>query len=135
MNRTLLRLWIFSLLSFQLIFAPSFAIASRQRKAIVITGATVIDGSGRSGFKANLRITGDTITAVGNFQPTANDEVIDGRGKIVAPGFMDIHNHSESGLLTEPTATSQVSQGITTLAVGPDGGSPYPIADYLAKLE
>jgi N-acyl-D-amino-acid deacylase len=135
MNRTVLRLWIVLLLACQFLFAPSFAIASRQPKAIVITGATIIDGSGRPGFRANLRITGDTITAVGNFKPTAGDEVIDGRGKIVAPGFIDIHNHSENGLLTEATATSQVSQGITTLAVGPDGGSPFPIADYLAKLE
>jgi N-acyl-D-amino-acid deacylase len=135
MNRTALRAVFFLALVFQFAFAPAFAVASAPRKAIVIAGATIIDGSGRPGFKANLRIEGDTITAVGNFKPTAKDDILDGRGKIVAPGFIDIHNHSESGLLNEGTATSQVSQGITTLAVGPDGGSPFPIADYLAKLQ
>jgi N-acyl-D-aspartate/D-glutamate deacylase len=45
---------------------------------------------------------------------------------VVAPGFIDIHNHSESALASEPALVSQVSQGITTLAVGPDGGSPGP---------
>jgi N-acyl-D-amino-acid deacylase len=54
---------------------------------------------------------------------------------VVAPGFIDIHNHSEEGLASEPRATSQVSQGITTLAVGPDGDSPWPIADYLRARE
>ncbi len=54
---------------------------------------------------------------------------------MLAPGFIDIHNHSESGLLTEGTAANQVSQGITTILVGPDGDSPYPIRDYLAKLD
>jgi N-acyl-D-amino-acid deacylase len=135
MNRTFLRQFLLFLFSFQFLFAQPLAITATQRKAIVITGAKILDGSGRPAFKANLRIKGDTIVAIGNFKPAANDEVIDATGKIIAPGFIDIHNHSESGLLTEGTATSQISQGITTLAVGPDGGSPFPIADYLSKLE
>lgn len=135
MNRTLLRLCLFSVLLFQLFLITSPAIAATQRKTTFIKGATVIDGSGRRGIKTNVRIADDKIIAIGNFQPTAGDEVIDARGLTLAPGFIDIHNHSESGLLTEGTATSQISQGITTLAVGPDGSSPFPIADYLAKLQ
>jgi N-acyl-D-amino-acid deacylase len=135
MNRTFLRSCLFSFLLLQFLFSTSSAIALTQRKTIFIKGATVIDGSGRRGFAANVRIADDKIIAIGNFQPTASDEVIDARGLTLAPGFIDIHNHSESGLLTEGTATSQISQGITTLAVGPDGGSPFPIADYLTKLE
>ncbi|HLF10676.1 MAG TPA: amidohydrolase family protein, partial [Gammaproteobacteria bacterium] len=53
---------------------------------------------------------------------------------MIAPGFIDIHNHSDGALASEPALASQVSQGITTLAVGPDGGSPWPIADYFARL-
>lgn len=135
MRRTLFRLILFAILSLQLAFTAPLSIASTQRKDRVIKGAIVIDGSGRGRFRGNIRIAGDTITAIGNFKPTADDEVIDATGKIVAPGFIDIHNHSERGLLAEPTAASQISQGITTLAVGPDGGSPFPLADYLAKLE
>lgn len=104
-------------------------------KPLVIANAQVIDGSGRRAFRASVRVVGDRITAVGSFKPRAGDEVIDGRGMMLAPGFIDIHNHSESGLLAEPTATTQVAQGITTLAVGPDGSSPFPLADYLNRLD
>jgi N-acyl-D-amino-acid deacylase len=106
-----------------------------QMKSRVIVGATVIDGSGRAGVRANVRVEGDRIAEVGQFDPKPGEEIIEARGKVVAPGFIDIHNHSESGLKAEPEAASQVSQGITTLAVGPDGGSPWPIADYLSQRE
>lgn len=101
----------------------------------VIVAATVIDGSGRPGFKASVRIEGERITRVGRFTPGPREEIIDARGMIIAPGFIDIHNHSDRGLDSDPAAASQVSQGITTLAVGPDGGSPWPVADYLARRE
>lgn len=107
----------------------------RQIKSRVIVGATVIDGTGRAPSRANVRIEGDRIADVGLFDPKPDEEIIEARGRVVAPGFIDIHNHSESGLKSEPEAASQVSQGITTLAVGPDGGSPWPIADYLKQRE
>ncbi|HKP88021.1 MAG TPA: D-aminoacylase, partial [Blastocatellia bacterium] len=112
----------------------AFAGLSPQTRSRVIVGAAVIDGSGRPRFKANVRIEGDVIAEVGAFAPRAGEEIIEARGMVVAPGFVDIHNHSETGLTTQPAAATQVSQGITTLAVGPDGDSPWPIADYLAKL-
>lgn len=135
MNRTLLGSLIFAILWAQPLFPAAPASAATQSKTIFIKGATVIDGSGRRGFKANVRLAADRIVAIGNIRPNAGDEVIEARGLTLAPGFIDIHNHSESGLLSEGTATSQISQGITTLAVGPDGGSPFPIADYLNRLE
>lgn len=106
-----------------------------QPRSRVIVGATIIDGTGRPGYLANIRIVGDRIAKVGRFSPRAGEEVIQARGLVVAPGFIDIHNHSEEGLAREPAAANQVSQGITTLAVGPDGGSPWPVADYLKKRE
>ncbi|MGA9769862.1 MAG: D-aminoacylase [Blastocatellia bacterium] len=112
---------------------PSLNAASPQIKSRVIVGAIVIDGSGRAGFRANVRIVADHIAEIGQFAPRAGEETIEARGLTLAPGFIDIHNHSEDGLATEPAAASQVSQGITTLAVGPDGDSPWPVADYLAK--
>lgn len=122
-----------ALILLALSFAPLSSAA--QTKSRVITGATVIDGSGSRRFRANVRIEGDRITKVGRFALLPGEEVIDADGMIVAPGFIDIHNHSEQGLTTEPTAASQVSQGITTLAVGPDGGSPWPVSEYLGKIE
>jgi N-acyl-D-amino-acid deacylase len=121
-----------------LLLIPLRVIVSGQStpsaRSRVIVGALVVDGSGRPAFIGNVRIVGDHITKVGRFVTNADEEIIQGRGLVVAPGFIDIHNHSENALLAEPTIVSQVSQGITTLAVGPDGGSPWPIADYFAKL-
>ena len=51
----------------------------------------------------------------------------------MSPGFIDIHNHSASALANDPAAETQVAQGITTVVVGPDGDSPWPIGDYLAQ--
>ena len=120
-----------------LIPTRTIAIAAHSKptpKSRVIVGALVIDGSGRKAFTANVRIVGDRIASVGKFVTRADEEIIQAPGLVVAPGFIDIHNHSESALISEPAVISQVSQGITTLAIGPDGGSPWPIADYLAKL-
>ncbi|MDX2032847.1 MAG: D-aminoacylase [Blastocatellia bacterium] len=104
-------------------------------KSILISGGTVIDGSGARRRIADVRIVEDRINAIGRLKPLAGERVIDAKGLIVAPGFVDIHNHSERGFANDPTARSQILQGITTLAVGPDGGSPFPIADYLAWCE
>jgi N-acyl-D-amino-acid deacylase len=104
-------------------------------KSLVIVGALVVDGTGRKAFPASVRIEADRIVKIGNFVPRATDEVISANGMIIAPGFIDIHNHSDGAVISDPTVVSQVSQGITTIAAGPDGGSPWPIAAYLAKLE
>jgi N-acyl-D-amino-acid deacylase len=105
----------------------------QQDRSIVITGAIVYDGSGRAGFRANVRIEGDIITEIGSFRPRSDEEIIPARNLALAPGFIDIHNHSQEGLDRDPTAASQISQGITTLALGPDGYSPWPVGDYLDR--
>ncbi len=118
-----------------LLLLPFVAAIHAQNRSILIRNATIIDGSGHAPFHGDLRIADGKIVKIGEIKPSANDEVIDASGLILAPGFIDIHNHSESGLLREGTAANQVSQGITTILVGPDGGSPYPIGDYFAKLD
>jgi len=101
--------------------------------ATTIVGAEVADGTGAPLRRANVRFSGDRIVSVGTAKPQSADTVVDGAGLVVSPGFIDIHNHSEQGLATDPSAASQIAQGITTLLVGPDGGSPWPIGDYLAE--
>jgi N-acyl-D-amino-acid deacylase len=81
-----------------------------------------------------VRVEGDTITAVGAVKPHKGERVVDGKGLVLAPGFIDIHNHSTDELLTSPLAETQVSQGITTVVEGPDGDSAWPIGEYLDKL-
>ncbi len=112
-----------------------FQILIGQSESVVIRNASIIDGTGKSAFSGDVRVKDGKITAVGKLKPKSGEEVVDASGLVLAPGFIDIHNHSESGLLREGTAANQVSQGITTVIVGPDGGSPWPFADYLSKLE
>jgi N-acyl-D-amino-acid deacylase len=104
-------------------------------KSVMIAGGTLVDGSGARRRLADVRIAGDRIKEIGKLKPQPGERAIDARGMIVAPGFVDIHNHSERGFANDPTARSQILQGITTLAVGPDGGSPFPIAGYLEWCE
>jgi N-acyl-D-amino-acid deacylase len=102
--------------------------------ATVIINARVADGTGQSLRKANVRIVGDHIVQVGNFKPETTDRVIDAKGLVLAPGFIDIHNHSTEGLQSDPLAETQIAQGITSLVVGADGDSPWPILPWLEGL-
>lgn len=102
--------------------------------SFLITGTQVADGTGGPLVTAAVRVEGETIAAVGRLTPRPGEPVVDGTGLVLAPGFIDLHNHSTAGLESEPAAITQVSQGITTVAVGQDGSSPWPIADYRRRL-
>lgn len=105
--------------------------AAADTTPVVIANAQLADGTGAALREANIRVEGDRVTAVGQFEPTAADHVIDAKGLVLAPGFIDIHNHSDRGLEKEPLATTQISQGITTIILGPDGSSPWPVGAWL----
>ncbi len=101
----------------------------------MLRGGMVVDGSGSPPRVADVAISGGYIVAVGDLSSLSAYPPVDVPGKVVAPGFVDLHNHSRDGLLEEPQAASQVSQGITTLVIGPDGSSPFPTGNYLDRLE
>ena len=104
-----------------------------------IVGATLIDGSGSDGVPDSVVLIAENeIKAAGPGAHTpvpAGATVIDGRGLTVVPGFVDIHNHSGGGFENDRTALTQISQGITTVVLGQDGGSELPIGQYLSDLE
>ncbi|MGE5413732.1 MAG: N-acyl-D-amino-acid deacylase family protein [Syntrophomonadaceae bacterium] len=104
-------------------------------RSLLIAGGRVADGTGAPLSRADVRVQGDRIVEVGTLSPKEGETVIRAEGRVVAPGFIDVHNHSTRGLKTDPLAETQVSQGITTLVLGPDGDSPWPIGEYLAGLE
>lgn len=108
--------------------------AAAPAPSFLVTNARLIDGTGSPSRAAAVRVVNGRIAEVGALAPAQGERVVDAGGLVLAPGFIDPHNHSTDGLLTEPSAASQVSQGITTLVVGQDGSSPWPIADYLATL-
>lgn len=102
---------------------------------VVIVDARVIDGSGGPSRDVSVRIVGDRIAKVGNFEPSAKDTLVDADGLVLAPGFIDTHSHHEDGLLEMPGALAAVSQGITTIVAGQDGEQQYPLAEFFASLE
>lgn len=108
--------------------------ARQSTSSLVIINARLVDGTGAAARAGGLRIVDGRITAVGGVTPANGERVVDARGLVLAPGFIDPHNHSTDGLLAEPLAPTQISQGITTVVVGQDGSSPWPIGEYLARL-
>lgn len=103
--------------------------------SILITGALVLDGTGAPARAADVLITGDTITRVGALDPLSGERRLDARGLVLTPGFIDTHSHADDELFDHPDALAAVSQGITTVVVGQDGGSPYPLADFFARFD
>jgi N-acyl-D-aspartate/D-glutamate deacylase len=84
---------------------------------ILIKNGHVVDGTGAPWFQADVAITGDTIVYVGR-APVKAKRVIDAAGKVVSPGFIDMHSHSEFGLSLDGRALSKITQGITTEVMG-----------------
>ena len=103
---------------------------------VTIVNALLVDGSGEGARRGGLRIEGDRIAAVGpDVRPAEGDSVVDARGLTLAPGFIDTHSHADGDLRDDSTALAVVSQGITTIVGGQDGGSPPDLATYLAGVE
>jgi N-acyl-D-amino-acid deacylase len=107
--------------------------AALAGQSFLITNANVVDGTGAKARAASVRVEAGRITGVGGLKARVGDTVVDARGLTLAPGFIDLHNHSDRGLNDQPQAPSQVSQGITTAVMGVDGGSPFPVADWVAR--
>ena len=95
----------------------------------LIQQARVVDGSGAPSFVADVAVGGDTIAEVGALASPQARVVIDGTGLTLAPGFIDIHTHSDYTLLVNPLAESKVYQGVTTEVIGNCGTSPAPLGD------
>lgn len=101
--------------------------------SILIKNGQVIDGTGRAAITADVAVLKNKIKAVGDFKNGEAEKVIDAAGRFVAPGFIDLTNHSDTHftLFSEPSQESLISQGITTILGGNCGSSLAP----LVKLE
>ena len=93
---------------------------------LVIIGGTVIDGTGAPSRRADVGIAGDRIVAIGDLShvEAAAAQRVEAGGSIVAPGFVDIHSHSDLTLLSDGRARSKVAQGVTTEINGNCGIAP-----------
>jgi N-acyl-D-aspartate/D-glutamate deacylase len=135
-------------LSFRRLLLALFAVASTvgvsgQASAfdVIIRGGQVLDGTGAPAVRADVGIRGDRITAVGDLAGQTARRTIDAAGLVVAPGFIDLHTHSEMPLIADGTAQSKVRQGVTLDITGestsaaprdglPAGGGDGPAPDW-----
>ena len=104
---------------------------------LIIKGGHVVDGSGNPWFRADVGVKDGRIAAVAVLDNATAKRTIDAAGKIVTPGFIDMHSHADGGLanLELRHAPNVVAQGITLVAVNQDGRSPRPIRDQKALYE
>ncbi len=104
---------------------------------LVITGGTLLDGSGSPGYQADVAIRDGAIAAIGRISAGQGRSSIDARGQTVAPGFSDMHTHGDRGIVREESKGAQnyVMQGVTTLVTGNCGDGTYDVAGYFARLQ
>lgn len=105
----------------------------QAQQSVLIRNVQVLDGTGTPVRKAAVRLKGDKILAVGLLKPLRGERVVDGGGKILAPGFIDTHSHLAGSLDDHPEALAALNQGITTIVSGQDGES-YALDTLTARL-
>ncbi len=126
---------------YSLILLAVLPAAEPEVKAdVVIRGAMLYDGTGQPGKVGDLALRGDRIVAVGTFQVAGKPKVIDGKGLLVAPGFIDLHTHCDIG---DPPLTKEagranlcyLTQGVATVVTGNCGSGPTDAAGFFKALE
>jgi len=126
-----------NIFSFLLLLTITTSLFAQEKNRVnsktqLITHVQLIDGTGKPAYSASVRIQGKKIIEVGQLKAGTNEQVIDGHGLLLAPGFIDSHSHHFGDLEDHPQAIPTNSQGITTIIIGQDGGS-YAM-DTLAKM-
>ena len=100
---------------------------------LLIRGGTVIDGSGVPGVRADVAVRDGRVAAIGADLPASGARVIDAKGKVVSPGFIDIHSHSDESVLINSALESALHQGVTLVVAGNCGGSSAPAMGLAAE--
>ena len=94
---------------------------------VLFTGATVLDGTGAPPRVADVGVVGDRVAAVGDLGGASADQTHDLAGRVLAPGFIDVHTHDDNAVLRAPDCLAKISQGVTTVVVGNCGISAAPV--------
>ncbi|GAB3806621.1 N-acyl-D-amino-acid deacylase family protein [Virgibacillus kimchii] len=102
---------------------------------LILRGGSIIDGSGNPPFYADVGINKDKICYVGKIGSDLGEREIDVSGKIISPGFIDLHSHSDLALLEDPLIKPKIMQGITTEIVGQDGVGAAPINEEMIDMQ
>ena len=104
---------------------------------IVLRNGTILDGSGEQEYFGHVAIAGDRIVAVGEFDVAGTPHVVDCTGLIIAPGFIDLHNHSDRPIIDPQTRANInfITQGCTTIVTGNCGAGPTDVAAYYESID
>ena len=111
-----------------LLILSTFGVAADLSFDLVITNGHIIDGTGSPWYSGDVGIRDGRIAAIGNLSAAARKRTVDAKGKVVAPGFIDMLGQSETTILVDPRLPSKIYQGITTEITG-EGGSAAPLND------
>lgn len=106
-----------------------------QDYEMIIRNGRIIDGAGNSWYRADIGIRKGIIATIGNLANATTVREIDARGMIVAPGFIDVHGHIESGIFARPTADNYLYDGVTTVVTGNCGGSESDIPLFFHRID
>lgn len=111
------------------------ALAGRSQQSILIKNGKVLDGTGNSWFYSDVYISNGIIRSISKNIELPADRVIDARGKIIAPGFIDVHGHLEGGIFSKPTADNYIHDGVTTVVTGNCGNSSPDLNSFFRRLD
>jgi N-acyl-D-amino-acid deacylase len=112
-----------------LLALPAFA------EDLVLVNGTILDGTGKARALGSVRIVDGKFTDVGVFKPMPGEMILDVKGMIVAPGFVDLQSLSPSAIEKDPAATSLIAEGVTTAVLGSDGAGPYSVEDFMLPFD
>ena len=107
---------------------------------VILRGGEVIDGTGKKRFKSDVGIVDDRITAIEDLSSSESKSVIDTSGKVVCPGFVDVHTHLDAQVFWDGTLSPSPLHGVTTVVGGNCGFTIAPLSDdpevgdYLMKM-
>ncbi len=96
---------------------------------LIIRNGLIIDGSGAPPFRGDVGVENGLIVRIGDLSGAEAEQVLRVDGLVIAPGFIDPHNHSDLSIFSDPSASNYVRQGVTTLVVGNCGSSPAPVTE------
>lgn len=110
-------------------------ISFSQQADILIKNGRIIDGTGNSWFYADIAVKDGIIIKIGKLQQEPAARIIDAKGLIVAPGFIDVHAHIENSVFERPTADNFIHDGVTTVVTGNCGGSAENLHDFFRRID
>lgn len=122
-------------LTLALISACAATDRAGQSYDLLILNGTVVDGSGAPAFESDLAVSGGKIAKIGDLGAASAARVIDARGSIVAPGFVDLHNHADRNIQANPAMENYLRQGVTTILTGNCGNSPVHLGEYFQAID